>query len=40
MPANRAAGFPWLWAIAQLVRRDLKVRYKNSALVLLVIPQP
>ncbi len=22
----------WLWAVTQLVRRDLKVRYKNSAL--------
>ncbi len=31
--AGTATGpFPWSWAIVQLVRRDLKVRYKNSAL--------
>lgn len=32
LPKVSASPLPWIWAVVQLVRRDLKVRYKNSAL--------
>lgn len=31
-PPNLSSVVQWSWAVQQLVRRDLKVRYKNSAL--------